>query len=94
MYEQDLCGTCGEKPQMANGKKNGKQVYKPRCRECHDILYRKPYKAFKKEHCEECGFVAVHRIQLDVHHIDHDHNNNVESNLKTLCANCHRLEHV
>lgn len=44
--------------------------------------------------CERCGFVAVHPAQLDVHHKDLNHSNNEKENLETLCANCHRLEHV
>ena len=46
----------------------------------------------KKKKCECCGFKAVHRIQLDVDHVDGDHTNNLHSNLQTLCANCHRLK--
>ncbi len=46
----------------------------------------------KKPHCETCGFIAIHRSQLDIDHIDGDHNNNSLSNLQTLCANCHRLK--
>jgi len=46
----------------------------------------------KKDYCECCGFVATHRCQLDLDHIDGDHANNEDSNLQTLCANCHRLK--
>lgn len=53
----------------------------------------KPYRKFKKDRCEACGFLALDSCQLDVHHLDHNHKNNEESNLKTLCANCHRLHH-
>lgn len=42
--------------------------------------------------CEKCGF-AGSASQLDVHHRDGDHSNDEPSNLATLCANCHRLEH-
>ncbi|MFL6518165.1 MAG: HNH endonuclease signature motif containing protein, partial [Bacillus sp. (in: firmicutes)] len=42
--------------------------------------------------CEKCGFKAEHPCQLDVDHIDGKHNNNDESNLQVLCANCHRLK--
>ncbi len=55
-------------------------------------LKRKPYIAFKKNHCEQCGFIAVHSCQLDVDHIDGVHVNNDINNLRTLCANCHRLK--
>jgi 5-methylcytosine-specific restriction endonuclease McrA len=47
---------------------------------------------YKKPHCEACGFVAIHRSQLDIDHIDGDHSNNSLNNLQTLCANCHRLK--
>ena len=46
----------------------------------------------KRKKCECCGFKAVHRIQLDVDHIDGNHSNNHPDNLQTLCANCHRLK--
>ena len=46
----------------------------------------------KKSYCEACGFVAIHRSQLDIDHIDGDHSNNSLNNLQTLCANCHRLK--
>lgn len=52
----------------------------------------KNYKMYKKDYCENCGFIAVNKCQLDVDHIDGDADNNVESNLQTLCSNCHRLK--
>lgn len=52
---------------------------------------RDPYRKFKGDKCEKCGFVG-HKCQLDVDHIDGDHYNNELSNLQTLCANCHRLK--
>jgi|LakMenEpi03Aug12_release.lakeMendotaPanAssembly.Ray.scaffolds.fasta_scaffold14638_19 hypothetical protein len=53
---------------------------------------RKPYTIHKKMVCEECGFVPIHPCQLDVDHMDGDKKNNNIENLKTLCANCHRLK--
>ena len=47
---------------------------------------------YKKDYCEDCGFIAEHRCQLDVDHIDGDRANNSPDNYKTLCANCHRLK--
>jgi 5-methylcytosine-specific restriction endonuclease McrA len=47
---------------------------------------------YKKNYCESCGFVALHRTQLDIDHIDGNHQNNDIANLQTLCANCHRLK--
>ena len=52
----------------------------------------KPYRKYKKDYCEACGFVALFPIQLDVDHINGDSTNNDPSNLQTLCANCHRLK--
>lgn len=49
------------------------------------------YRKFKKGSCERCGFEPEHKCQLDVHHIDGDHENSAPENLQTLCANCHRL---
>ena len=48
----------------------------------------------KKSYCEKCGFVAVHRVQLDIDHKDGNHKNDKEDNLQTICANCHRLKTV
>ena len=53
---------------------------------------KKPWTRFKKDHCEYCGFKPIWMGQLDVDHIDGNHDNNQESNLQTLCANCHRLK--
>lgn len=49
------------------------------------------YRSFKKDYCEICSFIAVDACQLDIHHKDNNHNNNEETNLMTVCANCHRL---
>jgi hypothetical protein len=46
----------------------------------------------KEDRCSLCGFVPVDPCQLDVDHIDGNHDNNDPSNFRTLCANCHRLE--
>lgn len=52
------------------------------------------YRRFVKPICERCGFVAIKMAQMDVHHKDRDRSNNHVSNLISLCANCHRLEHA
>jgi hypothetical protein len=41
-----------------------------------------------------CGFKAQHTIQLDVLFVDGDLRNTIASNLKTVCANCQRLQGV
>jgi HNH endonuclease len=99
---QGICITCNVNVQMSSGKsKLGFKRYTPYCSTCHKRKYNvsqktsyKRYQRFKKDTCEQCGFIPKHIGQLDVHHIDHNHRNNEESNLKTLCANCHRLEHL
>lgn len=48
--------------------------------------------AAKGNCCASCGFIAAVPMQLDIDHIDGNHNNNDPSNLQTLCANCHRLK--
>lgn len=53
----------------------------------------KPHRKHLTSSCYSCGFKAICVDQLDVHHRDHNHSNNNPSNLVTLCANCHRLEH-
>jgi 5-methylcytosine-specific restriction endonuclease McrA len=41
--------------------------------------------------CTECGITNLK--VLVVHHIDQNSKNNMISNLKWLCRNCHYLEH-
>lgn len=45
--------------------------------------------------CCECGWSQVNifsgKIPLEVEHIDGNHKNNSEENLKLLCPNCHAL---
>lgn len=50
------------------------------------------YRKYKKDCCEKCGFIPIHKCQLDVDHVDGNHKNNNPDNLQTLCANCHRLK--
>jgi hypothetical protein len=52
----------------------------------------RPWTKYKKDRCEQCGFIPMHRVQLDVDHIDGCKQNNDPSNLQTLCSNCHRLK--
>lgn len=89
-----ICREC-DKPAKAKG--NGR--YQTLCNRHHDRKYLtggtyrdKKYIQFKKGYCEECGFVPQHDCQLDVDHVDENHSNNSPLNLRTLCANCHRLK--
>lgn len=83
------CKICNERPVTSHGlDKKGRKRYKTICQRCRFNTYH----LFKKDICEECGFVPVIKAQLEVDHIDGDKSNNDPSNLKTLCANCHRLK--
>ena len=103
-YVQGMCVVCGDRPQMFT---NERGAFLPYCRACKKALHgngngkrqrkradlkARPYVVYKKSVCEECGCVPEHSRQLDVDHVDENHSNNDPSNLKTLCANCHRLK--
>ena len=49
----------------------------------------------KGEQCWQCGWNEKHPIgdsvPIEVDHIDGDHTNNIPSNLRLLCPNCHSL---
>lgn len=49
---------------------------------------------FTKEElvCNRCGYNEF-PSSVDIHHIDHNRNNNHKSNLLPLCANCHMALH-
>ncbi len=54
---------------------------------------KNPWRKFVKPVCERCGYKAVDMVLMDGHHKDHNRKNNVESNIESLCAFCHRLIH-
>jgi len=58
---------------------------------CQENMNHK-YRKYKEDKCKLCGFIPINPCQLDVDHIDGNHNNNDPDNLQTLCANCHRLK--
>jgi len=89
-----VCNICNLKLGAVNYKSKVDDItyirYRPTCSSCakQSMGHRK----HKKQQCEKCGFVPQHMCQLDIHHINGIHSDNTESNLQTLCANCHRLE--
>ena len=89
---QGLCCSCGINKQRHKG--GGK--FGTVCATCHrkrcNGSGNRSYRNFKKSYCSACGFIAEHECQLDVDHIDGNHDNDEEENLQTLCANCHRLK--
>jgi len=96
-----LCRHCGKNPVKRIGRYvDGAAKYGILCPQCHRKQYTNQpksngytYRQHKGDVCEQCGFVPENTRQLDVHHIDYNHKNNIPDNLRTLCANCHRLEH-
>ena len=86
-YIRGLC-KCGN-TQTSAGRYKGRQIFH---RYCHTCKANKSRNYEKGSHCEKCGFLAEHQVQLDIDHIDGDHKNDDPSNLQTLCANCHRLK--
>ena len=90
---QGICVSCGiNKQTQARRDKYRNIVYRPYCQSCVKKMQRKKNVYKKSVMCEHCGFVALHPCQLDLDHIDGNNKNNNPSNLRTLCANCHRLK--
>jgi 5-methylcytosine-specific restriction endonuclease McrA len=97
----ELCMLCGKNPVAVSATKlkSGRVRYRKRCEVCIKQSrairlngHRNYVLAHKKSYCEECGFVAVDKCQLDVDHIDGNRLNQSPDNFRTLCANCHRLK--
>lgn len=86
-----ICIDCGSPASKNHRRLDGTYSYNKQCWHC---LVDRKYRKFKRDHCELCGFIAKHKCQLDVDHIDLDRNNNDPSNLQTLCRNCHSLKTV
>jgi len=55
---------------------------------------KEKHRKLVKMTCERCGFQAKSMAQMDGHHKDGNHFNNEPSNVESLCACCHRLEHL
>jgi 5-methylcytosine-specific restriction endonuclease McrA len=90
-----VCALCGPVELVVRSKKKVDGSARYGCRTHYNNRRnnkKKPYRKHKKDICERCGFIPEYSIQLDVDHIDGNHHNNDETNLQTLCANCHRLK--
>lgn len=101
-----ICKDCNKNLAKRHSRNvDGSSNFKRRCGGCDNQRFygkrhiRKPYKKYskayyhlKKNYCEQCDFKALHQCQLDVDHIDGNRENNNESNLQTLCSNCHRYK--
>ena len=105
-----VCNKALQKKDYTASRRAGKNIYRAQCSNCemkrygtkefwvrrrkHNMDRKRPYRIHRKEFCAECGFIAKHIKQMDIHHLDGDHHNNDTNNLITLCANCHRLKHL
>lgn len=89
-----VCSQCGPVAITLKGRKRGQRIFvcgKHR-RDLSKGTKSKHRRGLDLSKCSECGFVAVSRKQIDVHHINGNHYDNTPSNLQVLCANCHRLK--
>ena len=95
--QRPICKECNKNYCAINYNRNGKTYYRRICDNCGKKKAKKKpivpswekagYK--KKPHCEKCGFKAKYKEQLFVYYVDGNLNNNTQSNLRTICANCH-----
>ncbi len=86
------------------GERKGQPRRRATCSEHHFTRYGIngwDYRQYRKEYCENIdnrlGYKCTTTIidvgyQLEVDHIDENHNNNDIDNLQTLCACCHRIK--
>ena len=84
-----ICSTPGC-DNLSTNKGDGR--YDKYCNGCKRLGKLEKRLGVKKEKCSFCGFIAFHKSQLDIDHIDGDHSNDTIGNLQVLCANCHRLK--
>ena len=94
-HRTGICSICGLVRVVVRDKSKVKLNSKYRCVTPHkaaNLRFSYPYRKYKKDKCEHCGFIPEHISQLDVDHIDGNKNNSDPSNFQTLCANCHRLK--
>ena len=98
-----MCMECKAKPRAYAYKKKDRIYWRRLCDTCNrkksqkriggiTPLQRSGYK--KRRKCELCGFKAQDQSQLDVFFVDGNLRNVNETNLKTVCANCQRLQGV
>ena len=98
-----LCKQCKSRPRAYAYRRGDRVYWRSLCDACNrkragkrvggiTALQRSGYK--KKKKCEVCGFKAQDKEQLDVLFVDGDLRNISVGNLKTVCANCQRLQGI
>ena len=101
--DRPICKQCKAKPRAYAYQRQGKIYWRSLCDTCNrkkagkkvggvTALQRSGYKKRKK--CELCGFKSQEGKQLDVLFVDGNMRNTSSNNLKTICANCQRLDTV
>jgi uncharacterized Zn finger protein len=88
------CINCKLNFARPNGKsKLGFQKWQKYCDDCAKAIYSQKHKHLlnKKTQCDQCGFIASDKCQLDLVYKDGNSKNKNIDNLLTLCANCSRL---
>ena len=85
-------------------KRDGLKTRQTHCGYHKKVMYNmsgSEYVKYKKDYCENIdgrlGFKCTTTIvdkwyQLETDHIDENHENNIEENMQTLCACCHRIK--
>lgn len=89
-----LCIACNLQLVKPNGKsKHGFTKWHKYCSSCAKSLYEEKHKhkLNKKKKCDNCGFIAVDKCQLDLVYLDGNSKNKEIKNMKTYCANCNRI---
>lgn len=85
-----------------NYRKDGSPCYRAKCHLHHWLEFNMEgaYRLFKKKGCENvdgrlgyiCTTSIVDPCQLDVDHVNNNHQDNREINLDTLCSCCHNYK--
>jgi hypothetical protein len=88
---------------ITNTTKTGIDIFRPLCSRCYHAgrgigTYAPGVSPIKKDYCEnidgrleyKCTTTILGTYMNDLDHKDGDHYNNIEENMQTLCACCHR----
>lgn len=95
------CTTCGKKIEVTKYRHTKNEEYY--CsRDCYNNRRKKNLKRLKRKTSyyqnllinSKCNCGENKYYLLQIHHIDGNHNNNIEDNLEIVCANCHIKRHL